>query len=154
MCYNHFATFNPFSALSFDNTAKGNSNLIDAANSKRKSLVLDFDEETGAEILSVDYRLVEQLEPHQAEGVKFMWNACFRSLHKLKEAGSGCILAHCMGLGKSLQVVTLIHTLLMQTSVKKVLLISPACTIQNWIREFNKWLPQPNKEIEIYDISQ
>ena len=37
--------------------------------------------------------------------VKFIWNCCVESLQQLKkEPGSGCILAHCMGLGKTLSV--------------------------------------------------
>jgi len=37
--------------------------------------------------------------------VKFIWNCCVESLEQLKtEEGSGCILAHCMGLGKTLSV--------------------------------------------------
>lgn len=66
-------------------------------------LVLDFDPETKEELLTVDRKLVKKLKPHQAQGVKFMWDACFESLEKLDENyGGGCILAHCMGLGESI----------------------------------------------------
>ncbi|KOB76307.1 Transcriptional regulator ATRX [Operophtera brumata] len=46
------------------------------------------------------------------EGVKFMWDACFESLGTIEAGhpGGGCILAHCMGLGKTLQVLALLHT--------------------------------------------
>jgi len=37
--------------------------------------------------------------------IKFMWSCCYESLVRMKtEPGSGCILAHCMGLGKTLSV--------------------------------------------------
>jgi len=39
------------------------------------------------------------------EGVKFMWNSVFESLAQIKKSkGNGTIMAHCMGLGKTLQV--------------------------------------------------
>lgn len=68
-----------------------------------EKLVLDFDPETKEELISVDKKLVKKLKPHQAQGIKFMWDACFESIEKLNENnGGGCILAHCMGLGKAL----------------------------------------------------
>lgn len=55
--------------------------------------------------IKIDENLAKHLKPHQIEGVKFMWDACFGSLKEMQNAvGGGCILAHCMGLGKTLQV--------------------------------------------------
>lgn len=123
-------------------------------------LVLDFDEETKEELLCVDRKLVKKLKPHQAKGIKFMWDACFESLKKMEEnKGSGCILAHCMGLGKTLQVVSLVHTLLThsdKTNVERVLVICPVSTILNWVNEFKIWLRhcEKNRDLEIYEISK
>lgn len=88
-----------------------------------------------------------------------MWDACFESIDKINEGHeSGCILAHCMGLGKTLQVITLIHTLLTNsnTKVKKVLVICPVSTILNWCNEFKIWLKhcKHNRSIPIYEISK
>lgn len=64
-------------------------------------LVLDFDEKSKEELVSVDRKLVKKLKPHQGSGVKFMWDTCFESISRIdKGKGSGCILAHCMGLGE------------------------------------------------------
>lgn len=86
-------------------------------NAQTDHLVLDFDPKTKEELVTVDKQIVTKLKPHQVKGVKFMWDACFESIERLKDhPGSGCILAHCMGLGKSLQVVTLVHTILTHKS--------------------------------------
>lgn len=123
-------------------------------------LILDFDVETKEELIALDEKLVKKLKPHQAQGIKFMWDACFESIEKINETpGGGCILAHCMGLGKTLQVVALVHTLLAhseQTSVEKVLIICPVSTVLNWVNEFRIWLRhcKHNRDIDIYEISK
>lgn len=47
-----------------------------------------------------------------------------------------------MGLGKTLQLITLLHTLIMhpQLKTKRVLVVCPKSTIMNWNEEFQKWL--------------
>lgn len=46
-----------------------------------------------------------------------------------------------MGLGKTLQLITLLHTLNKHTETKinRILIICPKSTIMNWNDEFEKW---------------
>ena len=74
-----------------------------------------------------------------------MYDCCIQSVDKVKAGspGSGCILAHCMGLGKTFQVITFVTTVLNYHYLfgfKKVLVVCPLNTIRNWKVEFDKWL--------------
>lgn len=105
-------------------------------------LVLDEDEETKEPLVQVHRNLVTKLKPHQVDGVQFMWDCCCESVKKVeKSSGSGCILAHCMGLGKTLQVVTFLHTLLLceKLNFSTALVVCPLNTVLNWLNEFEKW---------------
>ncbi|EJD03013.1 uncharacterized protein FOMMEDRAFT_123160 [Fomitiporia mediterranea MF3/22] len=91
----------------------------------------------------VDPILARHLRPHQKEGVKFMYE-CVMGLRK--HEGQGCILADEMGMGKTLQTITLVWTLLKQNcyagtpAVGKVMIVCPVTLIANWKKEFHKWL--------------
>ncbi|KAL5523808.1 hypothetical protein ACEPAG_7981 [Sanghuangporus baumii] len=92
----------------------------------------------------IDPILSRHLRPHQKEGVKFMYE-CVMGLRK--HEGQGCILADEMGMGKTLQTITLVWTLLKQNcyaggipSVGKILIVCPVSLIVNWKKEFHKWL--------------
>ncbi|XP_061901833.1 transcriptional regulator ATRX isoform X1 [Entelurus aequoreus] len=105
-------------------------------------LVLDENEETKEPIVQVHRNLVTKLKPHQVDGVQFMWDCCCESVKKIeKSVGSGCILAHCMGLGKTLQVVTFLHTLILceKLNFSTALVVCPLNTVLNWVNEFEKW---------------
>ncbi|XP_014256207.1 transcriptional regulator ATRX-like isoform X2 [Cimex lectularius] len=136
--------------------------LMEIANTEveeLKEVVLDFDPDTKTPLLSVDPDLVKKLKPHQASGVKFMWDSCFESLKDLSnKKGSGCILAHCMGLGKTLQVITLAHTILSnkECKVNTILVVAPVSTVLNWVSEFNKWLKDvgSGQDIEVFHFSK
>ncbi|XP_029956796.1 transcriptional regulator ATRX-like isoform X2 [Salarias fasciatus] len=105
-------------------------------------LVLDQDEETRTPLVEVHPNLVKVLKPHQVDGVQFIWDSCCESVKKANSTpGSGCIVAHCMGLGKTLQVVAFLHTVLQSKNLhfRTALVVCPLNTILNWISEFDKW---------------
>ncbi|KAG2464016.1 ATRX regulator, partial [Polypterus senegalus] len=105
-------------------------------------LVLDEDEKTKDPLVQVHRNMVTKLKPHQVDGVQFMWDCCCESVQKTKQyQGSGCILAHCMGLGKTLQVVTFLHTVLLceKLDFSTALVVCPLNTALNWLNEFEKW---------------
>ena len=47
-----------------------------------------------------------------------------------------------MGLGKTVQVISFIDVFLRYTGAHNVLVIVPVNTLQNWVTEFNMWLPK------------
>uniref|UniRef100_A0A8D3CBC1 Helicase ARIP4-like n=1 Tax=Scophthalmus maximus TaxID=52904 RepID=A0A8D3CBC1_SCOMX len=87
-------------------------------------------------------QLARAVKPHQVGGIRFLYDNLIESLERYKtSSGFGCILAHSMGLGKTLQVISFIDILLRNTEAHTVLTIVPVNTLQNWLTEFNLWLP-------------
>ncbi|XP_052283753.1 transcriptional regulator ATRX-like [Dreissena polymorpha] len=119
--------------------------------------VLEMDENKKP-LIEVDRTLIRKLKPHQVEAVRFMYNCCVERLAILKkEEGAGCILAHCMGLGKTLSVITFVHTMLSNvklTKMSKCLVVCPLNTCLNWVNEFQIWLDDVDFEIKVYEMSR
>ena len=76
------------------------------------------------------------LKDYQLEGVRW--------LTSLYENGVSGILADEMGLGKTIQVISLIAHLRTKDVSGPFLIVVPLATLPNWVREFNKWLPECN----------
>uniref|UniRef100_A0A803VD71 Transcriptional regulator ATRX n=1 Tax=Ficedula albicollis TaxID=59894 RepID=A0A803VD71_FICAL len=121
-------------------------------------LVLDEDEETKEPLVQVHRSIVTRLKPHQVDGVQFMWDCCCESVKKTKTSpGSGCILAHCMGLGKTLQVVSFLHTVLLcdKLDFRTALVVCPLNTALNWLNEFEKWQEglEDEEKLDVYELA-
>uniref|UniRef100_A0A8C5PK81 RAD54 like 2 n=1 Tax=Leptobrachium leishanense TaxID=445787 RepID=A0A8C5PK81_9ANUR len=87
-------------------------------------------------------QLALAVKPHQIGGIRFLYDNLVESLDRFPgSSGFGCILAHSMGLGKTLQVISFLDVLFQHTPAKTVLAIVPVNTLQNWLAEFNMWLP-------------
>ncbi|KAA0716657.1 Transcriptional regulator ATRX [Triplophysa tibetana] len=105
-------------------------------------LVLEQDDITHKPVVEVQMHFLRKLKPHQRDGVRFMWDSCCESVQTVKSSpGSGCILAHCMGLGKTLQVIVFLHTVLFckRLPLRRALVVCPLNTVLNWRSEFDKW---------------
>ncbi|CCI49978.1 unnamed protein product [Albugo candida] len=82
----------------------------------------------------------KSLKTHQIEGIHF--------LHRQISQDKGCILADYMGLGKTLQVITALHSYMIDTKMEekykgrnsKVMILCPTICLANWSKEFKKWL--------------
>ncbi|KAM8714868.1 hypothetical protein ACLKA7_001991 [Drosophila subpalustris] len=116
--------------------------LKNIGHSNKGGLILDYLEKTKT-LIKVDDEIVNKLKPHQIDGVKFMYDSCYGGIdHSKKNSGSGCILAHCMGLGKTLQLIALLHTVISfkELNTTKVLVLCPKSTVMNWADELQRWL--------------
>lgn len=109
-----------------------------------EKLVLPGPNIPGVKTVEVDPLLTKHLKPHQREGVAFVYS-CLLGLRL--ENYFGALLADEMGLGKTLMTISVIWTLLKQSPfpeikkmASKIVICCPVSLIDNWRREFAKWL--------------
>ncbi|KGO78123.1 Helicase, C-terminal [Penicillium italicum] len=103
-------------------------------------------------MICLDPHIAQYVKSYQLSGIQFM----FREIIENKRE-EGCLLAHTMGLGKTMQVISLLVTISNagasedpsirdqipeQLRQSKTLLLCPASLIQNWCDEFEMWTPQ------------
>ncbi|KAI9501435.1 SNF2 family N-terminal domain-containing protein, partial [Coemansia spiralis] len=90
------------------------------------------------------------LKKHQLDGIRFMWKNIVIPENTLPSQ-HGCVLAHSMGLGKTLQTISFIYTLLNELhrmnpdfskstfASRRILILCPPTVQSNWTAEFWKW---------------
>ena len=115
-------------------------------------------------LVEVDSDLRSNLKSHQIEGIEFMWDSTIESVKKDGEkvtlgttpAGHGCILAHCMGLGKTLQSITLLHTLYIHEFIglTKFVVLCPLNVCENWLLEVEKWTGDLGQPMDAWNLQR
>ncbi|KAG7121287.1 Transcriptional regulator ATRX like protein [Verticillium longisporum] len=95
----------------------------------------------------VNDEIARRIKDHQIEGVRFMWN-------QVVAGKQGCLLAHTMGLGKTMQIITLLIAITEasaspEPSVRaqiperlqrsQTLVICPTGLVDNWREELTAW---------------
>ncbi|KAG0475030.1 hypothetical protein HPP92_014716 [Vanilla planifolia] len=94
-----------------------------------------------------------KLKLHQVDGIRFMWENIIQSVRKVKsgDKGLGCILAHTMGLGKTLQVIAFLYTAMRSSDLglRTALIVTPVNVLHNWRQEFLKWKPTELKPLRV-----
>ena len=98
------------------------------------------------------------LRPHQVEGLQFLW----REITVDQDDLQGCMLAHTMGLGKTVQVIALLVALAgasqslsenirsqvpLPLQEPQTLILCPPSLLENWYDELLIWLPRETPEI-------
>ncbi|XP_031481997.1 protein CHROMATIN REMODELING 20 isoform X2 [Nymphaea colorata] len=129
----------------------------DAAN----GYIVNVAREENEEPIRVPSSISTFLKPHQIAGIRFMWENCIQSVRKVKsgDKGLGCILAHTMGLGKTLQVIAFLYTAMrtVDLGLRTALVVTPVNVLHNWRQEFVKWKPSELKSLRVFmleDVSR
>ncbi|KAJ3053703.1 hypothetical protein HK097_003591 [Rhizophlyctis rosea] len=123
-------------------------------NREEKKIIVNLGHDEGVEHILLGREFAWKVRPHQIEGIRFMWKNLIMMKHDDRGGNgprhAGCILAHAMGLGKTMQVIALLCVLREEVRknstaipehllANRVLIIVPPALINNWQQEITQW---------------
>ncbi|KAK3906350.1 SNF2 family N-terminal domain-containing protein [Staphylotrichum tortipilum] len=124
-----------------------------SVSSKQSRLIVNETKESDEDaLIYINDHIGSRIKDHQIEGVRFMWNQVVVD----SRVRQGCLLAHTMGLGKTMQVITLLVVIAESSaspdnSVRsqipeslretRTLILCPASLVDNWYEEIRMWAP-------------
>ncbi|KAL7927987.1 hypothetical protein ACQKWADRAFT_18702 [Trichoderma austrokoningii] len=116
-------------------------------------LIINESKQDDQPFIYINRKIGERIKDHQIKGVRFLWNQIILN----SDLRQGCLLAHTMGLGKTMQVITLLVAIAeaahsdnesiktqipMDLRSSQSLIICPAGLVLNWLEEINAWSPE------------
>ncbi|KAF0645922.1 hypothetical protein FPSE5266_01112 [Fusarium pseudograminearum] len=115
-------------------------------------IIINESKEEDQGLIYVNDHIARSIKQHQVDGVRFIWNQIVRDA----SVRQGCLLAHTMGLGKTMQVITVLVALAEASESQdpsvvaqipkdlqnsRTLVLCPAALVDNWMDELLKWAP-------------
>ncbi|KAK3505134.1 hypothetical protein B0T13DRAFT_28827 [Neurospora crassa] len=120
---------------------------------KSRLIINETKESDDLPLIYVHEEIGGRIKDHQIDGVRFMWDQIVVE----SNSRQGCLLAHTMGLGKTMQVITLLVAIAEASQsddprvvaqipkdlrVGRPLILCPSGLVENWIDEICKWAPK------------
>ncbi|KAL7909574.1 P-loop containing nucleoside triphosphate hydrolase protein [Trichoderma velutinum] len=129
-----------------------NSNALSVDKSR---VIINESKEDDQPFIYVNDDIGKLIKDHQINGVRFLWDQIILNA-KERKTRQGCLLAHTMGLGKTMQVITFLVAVteaansdddLVRSQIPKELrksqslVLCPAGLVDNWLDEILMWSP-------------
>ncbi|KAI1800638.1 P-loop containing nucleoside triphosphate hydrolase protein [Daldinia bambusicola] len=127
-------------------------------------MIINESKEDDQGFIYIHPEIALRIKEHQIGGVRFMWNQIVDS-----NAKQGCLLAHTMGLGKTMQIITLLVAIAQAAGSKdktissqipenlrksKTLILCPPSLVDNWMDELFNWAPEGHGLGEFFKVDQ
>ncbi|KAJ0387733.1 hypothetical protein COL922a_001840 [Colletotrichum nupharicola] len=121
--------------------------------SDKSRLIINESKQDDQGLIYINEDIGRRIKDHQIQGVRFMWNQIICD----PKVRQGCLLAHTMGLGKTMQVITLLVAIAESAQSpdesinsqipndlrqSKTLVLCPSLLVDNWLDEMLMWAPE------------
>lgn len=127
---------------------------LDMLGDAQTGYIVNVVREEKEEAVRLPQSISTKLKSHQVAGIRFMWENIIQSIRKVRlgDKGLGCILAHTMGLGKTLQVIAFLYAAMkcVDIGLRAAMIVTPVNVLHNWRHEFTKWRPTEFKPLRVY----
>lgn len=123
-------------------------------NGENAELIINESKLENEGLIFVHSTIGHRIKEHQIEGIRFMWSQIVSRV--ADEELQGCLLAHTMGLGKTMQAITLLVAITEAANsddptiscqipehlrTSKTLVLCPPGLLDNWMDELLMWVP-------------
>ncbi|RYP49704.1 hypothetical protein DL768_004640 [Monosporascus sp. mg162] len=129
----------------------------------QRAMIINESKEENQGFIYVHDEIAPRIKEHQVAGVRFMWDQV------VSKSGTrqGCLLAHTMGLGKTMQIVTLLVAISQASASEdesirsqipdelresRTLIICPPGLVNNWLDEMLLWAPEDHNLGQFFKI--